>query len=259
MEQQKLIKRLNFLTVHAILSTIIVLLLSYFQFSGTNSGPTYNANYPLDSLTIRQLRAERIDIVEPTGNLAISLSNSRTTPLPRWDGVKLRGASNRESPNIIFFDGKGDEIGGINFSNNSENGDAIRHLAFDGFKQDEVITLSHFIQNGKSRKGIYIYDRPNVEILDALEEMGISANDNESMLRKKIAQFKNEYPNRFDEIWYDRKRVALQTNENKDAEMILSDTNGQVRLRLLVTERENAIIEFFDQNGDLVKQIKADN
>src|SRR6056297_3490328 len=136
MEQQKLIKRLKFLTVHAILSTIIVLVLSYFQLNGTNSRPTYSAAYPLDSLTIGQLRAERIDIVEPSGDLAISLSNSRTTPLPRWDGMKLRGASNRESPNIIFFDGKGDEVGGINFSNNTENGDIIRHLAFDGFKQD---------------------------------------------------------------------------------------------------------------------------
>jgi phage regulator Rha-like protein len=79
------------------------------------------------------------------------------------------------------------------------------------------------------------------------------------VLRKKIAQFKNEYPKRFDEIWHDRKRVALQTNENKDAEMILSDTNGQVRLRLSVTEQDNAMIQFFDQKGELVKQIKADN
>ena len=81
------------------------------------------------------------------GKLGISLSNSKHTPLPSWDSKELHGASNRSSPNIIFFDGKGDEVGGINFSNNHENGDAVRHLAFDGYKQDEVITFSHFIQN----------------------------------------------------------------------------------------------------------------
>ena len=59
------------------------------------------------------------------------------------------------------------------------------------------------IQDGKTRKGLYIFDRPDIEILNAMEEMGIQPEDNETQLRKKLMQFKKENPKRFSEIWFD--------------------------------------------------------
>lgn len=257
MNESRLLKQINYLKLHAVLSTTIIFGLVVFQLSSIKNKGLIATRSEKENIRLKYIAVERLDVVEPNGNVGISLSNSKRTPLPSWDGQVLKGASNRDSPNIIFFDGKGDEVGGINFSNNHNNGNAVRHFAFDGYKQDEVMAFSHFIQNGKSRTGLYIYNRPDINILASLKEMGISSNDIETQLRKKLLQFKKTNPVRFSEIWYDHKRLALQTNNAKEAELILADEKGQTRLRFSVSKLGRATIDFLDGNGNVVKQIDA--
>src|SRR6056297_1732367 len=152
-------KRLRLLSIYSIISSIIILGLFISVIRLVVDKPAVGSEYfsvNTDSLHIPYLSAERVDIVEPDGKLAIALSNSKTSAKLRFDGQILQGASNRDIPNIIFFDGKGDEVGGLAFANFKDEDapiTAMRHLAFDGFRQDEVITMSHFVQNGRSRKG----------------------------------------------------------------------------------------------------------
>lgn len=262
MENSKVEKRLKSLTVYAIVSSVIIIVLILVSIKPIYYSNDYNRSnksVSSDSLHIPYLTAERIDIIEPDGQLAIALSNSKNSAKLRFDGQIIHGASNRDTPNIIFFDGKGDEVGGLVFANFKEDDSpfqAIRHLAFDGYQQDEVITLSHFVQNGKSRKGVYIYDRPDVTILDAFKETGINPEDTPEILGQKLDQFKEENPERHYELWRNPRRVAVQTNEENEAELLLGDAEGNIRLRFVVKPNGDAFIEFLDKKGNAVKSIK---
>jgi hypothetical protein len=262
MENSKLEKRIKLLTVYAIVSSVIIIVLilvSIKPFYYSNGFNHANMSLSSDSLHLSYLTAERIDIIEPDGQLAIALSNSKTSAKLRFNGQIIHGASNRDIPNIIFFDGKGDEVGGLAFANFKEDNSpfqAIRHLAFDGFRQDEVITLSHFVQNGKSRKGVYIYDRPDVTIMDAFKETGINPKDAPDILRQKLDQFKNKNPERHNKLWGNPRRIAVQTNEENEAELLLGDADGNIRLRFVVKPDGNAVIEFLDVEGNVVKSLE---
>ena len=255
-------KQLRFLSIYSFVSSIIILglLISviWLMVEEPAIGPEYHSqNY--DSLHIPYLTAERVDIVEPDGQLAIALSNSKTSAKLRFDGQIIEGASNRDIPNIIFFDGKGDEVGGLGFANFRE-GDApitaMRHLAFDGFRQDEVIALSHFVQNGKSRKGMYIYDRPDIPIMAALQESGIHPEDTPDVLGEKLNEFREENPDRHRELWGNPQRVAVQTNDNNESEILLGDAEGNIRLRFVVKPDGEAFIEFMDGDGNVIKRVE---
>ena len=256
-----LLKRVRFLSIYALFSSVLILFLLYKQFSSgfaSDKFPAAKTISSLDSLHVTYLTIERADIVEEDGTLAISLSNSKSSPRLRFDGQKIWGASNRDIPNIIFFDGKGDEVGGIAFNNFGEGEpiEAMRHLAFDGLNQDEVITLSHFVQNGESRKGLYIYDRPDIHILDALEEIGIDPADPPDVLGEKLNRFRVDNPARYKTVWGNPRSVALQTNEENEAELALSDSDGYVRIRIAVNRMGEAFIEFLDEDGNSVKRME---
>jgi len=259
MDTSSIERRLRFLTLYAVCSAVLILSIFITAFTPFTGSYGYLPTSSTDTLHVKYLIAERVDLVEPDGNLAIALSNSVSSAKLQFDGQILHGASNRDIPNIIFFDGKGDEVGGIAFGNFHEDGSpiqAMRHLAFDGFRQDEVITLSHFVQNGKSRKGLFIYDRPDITIMDALQESGIDPEDTPDILGRKLDQFKEVNPDRYQEIWGNPRRVAVQTNEADEAELLLGDAAGNTRLRFVVKPDGAAFIEFLDEEGSSVKRLE---
>jgi hypothetical protein len=145
------------------------------------------------------------------------------------------------------------------FSNNlgSDWQKGIRHLAFDGFNQDEVITFSHFIKNDSiSRTGFYINQRPAIHILNAFNELGLSPNDNEATLRKKVTEFKKDNPQRFEEIWQLKPRVSVHKDERGDAEINLHDGEGRVRIKIFVKDNGASGIHFFDESGRVTREFK---
>lgn len=259
MENSIIERRLQFLTIYAVVSSLLILVLLALVLTTPDDSRLSSELTGEDPVHIPYLTAERVDIIEPDGKLAIALSNSKTSAKVRFDGEIIQGASNRDTPNIIFFDGKGDEVGGLafaNFHNEESPFQAIRHLAFDGYRQDEVITLSHFIQNGKSRKGVYIYDRPDVALMDAFKETGISPEDTPDILGEKLSQFSEENPERHSELWGNPRRVAVQTNEENEAELLLGDAEGNIRLRFVVKPDGDAFIEFLDEEENVVKRLE---
>jgi len=263
MVDSKIEHKIKVLTIYAIVSSVLIIILfigSLYTFYTLNGSDVLNNSLLTSaSLHIPYLTAERVDIIEPDGKLAIALSNSKTSAKLRFDGEIIQGASNRDIPNIIFFDGRGDEVGGLAFANFEDEDSpftAIRHLAFDGHRQDEVITLSHFVQNGKSRKGVYIYDRPDIPIMDALRESGIHPTDTPDILGQKLNEFKEVNPERHKELWGNPRRVAIQTNEGNDAELLLGDAEGNIRLRFVVKPDGEAFIEFLDKEGKVVKRLE---
>lgn len=93
------------------------------------------------------LRAERLEIVEPDGQPAFVLANSERPARGTFDGEVLMEdrTEERAMPSFIFFDGHGDEVGGMLFGNR-ESGDgftATRHLSLDAYKHDQTVQIFH--------------------------------------------------------------------------------------------------------------------
>lgn len=110
------------------------------------------------------LTAERLEIVEPDGRPAFVLANSERPAVGTFDGqVLVEGREEqRAMPNFIFFDGHGDEVGGMLFGNR-EAGDgfsATRHLSLDGYRQDQTVTLFHRQDPEGASAGLSVTDRP---------------------------------------------------------------------------------------------------
>src|SRR5262245_6008894 len=64
------------------------------------------------------LSVERLEIVEPDGKPAFVLANSQRPIAATIDGQPTMAGQEEERkgiPSIIFFDGKGDEVGGMLF------------------------------------------------------------------------------------------------------------------------------------------------
>ena len=92
------------------------------------------------------LSVERLEIVEPDGTPAFVMANSQRPTAATINGqVIVEAEARRGIPSIIFFDGKGDEVGGMLFGvRETANGyRATRHLSLDAYKQDQTIVLSH--------------------------------------------------------------------------------------------------------------------
>lgn len=73
------------MTAYAIVSSILIaaLFLSAFIAEPTLRADGSHASInSADSLHVKYISAERVDIIEPDGNLAIALSNSQTSPNP---------------------------------------------------------------------------------------------------------------------------------------------------------------------------------
>ena len=125
------------------------------------------------------LSVERLEIVEPDGSLAVVLANSQRPAVATIDGQILMAGQEEERrgvPSIIFFDGKGDEVGGMLFGvrEASDGYRAVRHFALDAHEQDQTVRLTHSQTPAGSTSGLGVTDRPVHSIPDALAQLGLS-------------------------------------------------------------------------------------
>ena len=126
------------------------------------------------------LSAERLEIVEPDGSLSMVLANSMRPAVGTIDGkVVMEGQEEerRGTPTIVFFDGQGDEVGGMAFGvrETADGYNAVRHLSLDAHNQDQAVVLKHYQSPEGSTSGLEIVDRPDISLLDGLALLGLSA------------------------------------------------------------------------------------
>ena len=143
MQESRMLRELQFLKAYAIASSLIlaVLLVSAFRSSQTQK------------FTV--LDVERINIVEPSGRLAMVMANAERLPGPILEGQELPrelSSGRQGSAGMLFFNARGDEVGGLTFRGQESNGTytAGSIMAFDQFKQDQVVTVQ-YSDRGTSR------------------------------------------------------------------------------------------------------------
>lgn len=210
----------------AIVVSIGVIATAAFQTKDTNARFT-------------ELTVERVNIVEPDGQLVLAMANTARLPDPLIAGKTVE--TPRTGPGIIFFDGKGWEVGGLTYNTReSEKGySAGGHFSFDQFRNDQVVYLSYQDNGTRKTAGLYIVDRarsPRIDELLAMREQAQKATPDE----KKALD---------DKLRGTAAQRIFVGSDDETAMVRLRDKAGRDRIRMSVSPQGVAQLEFLDEAG----------
>jgi hypothetical protein len=206
------------------------------------------ANWANQTRKFDVIDVERINIVEEDGQLAMVIANAPRLPKPIVGGKERK--TGRTGPGLLFFNGKGDECGGLVYSTKEKDGRyaAGAHLAFDQYNNDQVVFLS-YQDDGKTRSsGFYVHDRPTQpdihELLKRKDALEKATGEEKERLQKQWqeAAARGEFG---------AQRVFVGSVD-QTAMVRLQDTAGRNRVRIYVDAGNVARMEFLDEGGKVV-------
>lgn len=208
------------------------------------------------------LAVERLEIREPDGKLAFVLANSQRPAVATIDGqILMEGQEEeRRNPNFIFFDGKGDEVGGMMFATREDaDGFGInRGLTLDGYKQDQTVVLFHQQDSEGASSGLRIVNRPrDRSLLESIAELGLEPGATREESRQAIMAIpEDRREERLREL-FGAERVFLGSTRNDEATLTLRDGEGRPRITLEVPAEGEPSIQVLDDEGRTVLQLPA--
>lgn len=143
---------------------------------------------------------------------------------------------------MIFFNEKGDEIGGLIFRGNTGEGQ-LSSLTFDKFRGDQTIAFQH-LENSKGEylAGLSFNDvnLPTAELvakLDAIKQLPDEAARNAAL---KAMRARGEFM---------VNRLLAGRARDRSAFMSLSDAKGKTRIKISVAADGTPRIDFLDEAG----------
>ena len=116
-----------------------------------------------------ELDVERLNIVEKNGQLRAVIANTDRMPDPIVNGKAFK---TERPPGMIFYNGLGDECGGLIFgavSGNDKYG-AYGGFTLDQYKQSQAIGLIYNDHTGSRQVGLSVWDRPETPISDLIQK-----------------------------------------------------------------------------------------
>jgi hypothetical protein len=204
------------------------------------------------SQKFERVDVENLNIVDKDGNIKMTLFSRDSIPAAIIDGKDILPGHRSDWPisGIMFYNGEGDECGGLIFgSERDENGSysSFASLTFDQYKQDEVVQITYNNENGALNYGFSVADRsktPLPILIDKMQEIKGSNKDDKTK-EKEIA-----------ELWDgNTRRAFMGRNEKNEVTVQLMDSKGKQRIRMLVDENDIPRIEFLDGKGDVIYKI----
>ena len=207
-----------------------------------------------------EISVERLNIIEPDGKLAFVLANSQRPMAATIDGqVIMQGQEDeRRVPTMIFYDGKGDEVGGLMMGvrETPQGYRATRHLSLDAYKHDQTIQLIHDQDPGGSMSGLIVSDRPHDTSLPAVfEDLGLRLGATREQLQAAIGGLPEDGRQARLRNLFGGTRLFLGSTRERDAELALYDGAGRPRIRLVAPEEGEPSIQVLDEQGEVVLRI----
>lgn len=192
-----------------------------------------------------ELDVERLNVVEPDGQLVMSIANTARLPEPLIAGKTVK--SGRRGPGIIFFDGRGWEVGGLTYSTREKDGsyNAGGHLAFDQYRNDQVVFLSYQDNGTHKRAGLYVVDRARTPYIDELLAMREQAEKAPPEQRKALEE----------KLRGTAAQRIFVGSEDESAMVRIRDRAGRDRIRMVVGPDGVPKIEFLDEAGKVISSL----
>jgi hypothetical protein len=206
---------------------------------------------PAARQTFGEIDVERINIVDASGTLRMVLSNKDRMHPGVLDGKTIDRP--RPVAGMLFFNDEGDEVGGLTYTGQERDGQrrATSGIAFDQFKQDQIIALTYSETNGQRTAGLQLWDRPETRLSELIDKLNAANKLTDPAARDAaIKKARAEAPP-------SPRRVFVGKNADRSAAVSLADANGKPRLTMRVDAGGEASIEFLDENGKVVQRIPA--
>jgi hypothetical protein len=239
----KIQKQIGYLTVYAIVSSILLI---------TALTLILKMNIKTKNLTVEELTANRINIVEPNGLPRLVLSNVEKSPANLNHG-KPFGIPGGNRGGLIFYDDEATECGGLVFSGRKDSSGkyfASGHFSFDQYNQNQVLYLQYLDDNGERKTGLYVDDWHNSP---PYPEFRLKYKETEKLPNgpERDAKLKQllEPVNRDPAFAH---RVFIGKDAAKSALINLADKKGKTRIQLIVDSIGEAKINFLDSTGKIV-------
>jgi hypothetical protein len=242
MDSTKLEREMRYLKVYAVASSLLLVVLLAAAFRSTRT----------QRFTV--IDVERINVVEPSGRLAMVVSNGERIPGPILDGEELPrelSSGRRGSAGLMFYNSRGDEVGGLTFRG-EQSGDAYSAsgmLAFDQFRQDQVVALQYSDGGNRRSAGVNVWDRSTTigvaELLDLLQSSRGPAGAARDSAAQRLQALEASGT-------LGAHRIFLGS-QNRTAALRISDTLGRTRIRLYVDSTNTARMEFLSESGEVIE------
>jgi len=230
----KLEREVRWLKIYAIISSVVfatVILAGFAQ----------QAQEKSQKQKFGEIDVERMNVVEKGGKLDLVISNADRMPPAIVNGKVL--GSGRRSPGMLFYNGRGDEDGGLGFgSETNPDGtySADGQIMFDQYNNDQIVGILYNDKNGKRTAGLRVWDRGDVPLDQVIEKLNAL----------KGAERDTEYKKMLEAGQIGAGRVFVGKLPDKSAQLVLSDAKGKPRLTVSVDADGNPKINFLDEKGN---------
>lgn len=237
--QTKLEKKVFYLQAYCVVVTLIVG--SFFVLGFTTQ----------EKQKFGEIDVERINVVEKDGKLDMVISNQERQHPGAVDGKVYTERQGQRPAGMIFFNERGDEIGGLGFGGDTGKGQG-GSLTFDKFRGDQTIQLTHDEdKDGNYFAGLRMNDE-NISLPDRLskiEEIEKLPTREEQMAAKQKMRDNGEFL---------VNRLFIGKAWNKKSLIQMSDAKGRMRLELSVEPTGNPRLNFLDENGKVIYSLPED-
>lgn len=200
----------------------------------------------------KRIDVEQLNIVDENGTVRLKLFNNQNIPPAIIDGEDILPGHRQSDPiaGLMFYNTEGDESGGLIFGSHKDNDgnySSSGSLTFDQYKQDQVVQMQHYEENGKKVYGFSIFDRPNTNLREEVIQDREIRNSNKTE-EEKSEELKN--------LWEGHVRRAFM-GKNQDGDVIvqLTDSKGQPRIRMVVDQNDIPRMEFLDSEGKVLYKL----
>lgn len=199
---------------------------------------------------VKNLRAEKIEIVEPDGTVKLSLFNKSHLPPAVINGTNLSRQGGDES-GLMFYNTEGEECGGLIYS--GKGGQNELSMTFDKYKQDQVVQVSYIQrENGRHTKGLAVFERPEFPINKTMATI--------DSIRKHIKDTAEQRRilNKMSEDGFFGYTRMFAGQQGQRTGVFVRDDKGRVRLEMIVNEKNEPEILFYNEKGAVNKKIALD-
>jgi hypothetical protein len=226
-------KRVRLLETYAVLSLLVLGVLAFAAFAQTRQ--------KFDELTV-----ERLNVVEKNGQLVTVIANTDRMPDPIVGGKTFK---TERPPGMIFYNGIGDECGGLVFGaatgENARAGDkygAYGGFSLDQYKQSQAIGLIYNDHSGSREVGLKVWDRPETSQSEFIEKGDV--------IRKMPEGPEKEAARKsLRESGFSPTRIFVGKNKEREAKVTLYDAKGNARINMIVDAAGVPRLDFLDEGG----------
>jgi len=226
-------KRVRVLEAFALLSLLVLGVLAFAAFTQTKQ--------KFDEITV-----ERLNVVEKNGQLVAVIANTDRMPDPIVGGKTFK---TERPPGMIFYNGIGDECGGLVFGaatgENARAGDkygAYGGFSLDQYKQSQAIGLIYNDHSGSREVGLKVWDRPETSQSEFIERGDV--------IRKMPEGPEKEAARKsLRESGFSPTRIFVGKNKEREAKVTLYDAKGNARINMIVDAAGVPRLDFLDEGG----------